>query len=192
MELIRHPETEMEYWETIEFLGGFIWQSEHDLSHERISDPEGTLSKEIGSAQKISDDLVRELGEKFGVIHPKNFHPVKIGQQPPPVPEGKIYYWDWYHRMKDLTYRASYEKMICSSCPFSKGVEEMIALGGVVPCGLWRGMLYRLTQPYTCAMVASDHWTQESFEEKIQREYGNRALSDFIEKKEKLRSSLTK
>ncbi|MBI2474012.1 hypothetical protein HYV70_05680 [Candidatus Uhrbacteria bacterium] len=190
MELKKQPETEMEYWETIESLGGFIWRINHELGHGRIDDPTGELSKEVVSAQKISDSLVRELDEKFGVIHPSDVPPVEMGQKPPPAPEGKIYYWNWYQKMKELAYKADYEKMICSACPFSDGLEKMMRLGGVIPCSLWRGMLYRLTQPYECGMVSFDSWTQEAIEKKIKREHGDDALATFKKKKEAL--TLTK
>jgi len=190
MELKKHPETEMEYWETIETLGGFIWSTNHGLSHGRIDDPTGDLFKEVTSAQEISDKLVRELGEKFGVIPPNDCPRVEIDQQPPPAPEGKIYYWNWYRKMKELAYKADYEKMICCACPFSDGLEKMIRLGGVVPCNLWRGMLYRLTQPHVCAMISFDGWTLEKFEKNIQRKHGDDALTAFRKKKEEL--TLTK
>lgn len=39
MELQKQPETEMEYWQAIEMLGGFAWSMNHDLALSRWKDP---------------------------------------------------------------------------------------------------------------------------------------------------------
>lgn len=188
MELKKQPETELEYWETIEGLGGFIWRMNHDLSDGRIEDPTGGIDKDISDARTISDRLVRELGEKFGVIHPSDCPKMEIGQELPPAPEGKIYYWDWYKNMKAEVYKADYEKLICSACPFSEGVERMMSLGGVIPCSVFSGMIYRLLAPYACAMVRDDLWSTDRLYSEIQSQHGDDALTIFKTKEEELKS----
>jgi len=185
MEIKKQPETELEYWETIESLGGFIWRMNHDLADGRIKDPTGDIDKEIAEAREISTRLIGEMDGKFGVIH---YPKVKVGQNLPPAPKGKIYYWDWYKKMKAEAYSAEYEKLICSACPFSEGIEEMINLGGVIPCSVFRGMIYRLSAPNACAMVCDKLWNKDGLYKEIQRQHGEEALTVFKKKEEKLKS----
>jgi len=188
MELTKQPETEMEYWDTIESLGGFAWQMNHDLADGRITDPKGGIAKDIVDARKISDRLVTELGEKFGVIHPKDCPRVESGQEKPPAPEGKIYYWDWYHKMKTESYQREYEGIICSACPFSEGVERMIATSGRIPCRLFQGSMSRLRAPHVCGMISWGGLTEEQLFLQIRTEKGEDALVAFKAKMEKLLS----
>jgi len=179
VELTKQPVTEMEYWETIETVGGYVWSTNHALSHGRIEDPDGEVAASVLKAQGVLEGLVGELEGKFGVIHPKNCPKVEIGKQPTPPPEGKTYYWDWYQRMKQESYKAEYDGMICSACPFSEGVEKMVALGGVVPCKVFSGMMYRLTRPYACGMLHGGGWSQETLDRRITKAVGPDGLEKF-------------
>jgi hypothetical protein len=188
MELKKQPETELEYWGAIEALGGFSWRMNHDLSDGRIDDPSGSIDQDIGSARKIQETLVAELTEKFGVIHPKDCPQVEIGQKQPPAPEGKIYYWDWYEKMKKEVYHLEYEAMICSACPFSEGVDKMISLGGVVPCSVFCGMMYHLRAPHICGMTtrSSGDWSDTQLYTEILEKHGKEALVAFFAKEKEL------
>ncbi len=186
MELKKQPETEMEYWEAIEALGGYVWSTNHAMSHGRIEDPDGEVAMSVVKAQGVLEGLVGELEGKFGVIHPKNCPKVEFGKQPPPAPEGKSYYWDWYKRMKLENYKAEYEGMICSACPFSQGVEQMIALGGVIPCGVFPGMMYRLSRPYACGMLHGGDWSQETLDVRVIEAVGPDGLKKFRAKEREL------
>lgn len=185
MQLKKQPETELEYWEAIEGLGGFIWSMNHDLADGRMEDSTGGIARDVNDAQTISDRLVRELGEKFGVIHPADCPKVPFGQTSPPAPEGKTYYWDWYQRMKRESYRAEYAKLICSACPFSEGVEQMIRLGGSIPCGVFRGAMYRLAAPHVCGMTRD--WDQAKLHGEILVRHGAEALAAFQRKEAELK-----
>ena len=186
MKVEKHPQTELEYWEVIEGLGGFIWRMNHDLADGRIEDPTGSISKEISEARTISDLLVKELGEKFEIIHPNDCPKTKIGQKPPPAPEGKTYYWDWYEKTKTKAYNAEYEKIICSACPFSEGVEQMINLGGNIPCGIFTGIIHQLSAPHMCAMVDYDSWSKDKLHQEILNQHGDEALKKFKNKEAEL------
>ena len=179
MELQKQPETEMEYWQAIEGLGGFIWSTNHDLADGRIQDPSGGMDRDIQDARQISTRLVSELGEKFGVIPPQDYPKVELGQKPPKAPKGKKYYWDWYKKMKKLAYSIDYEKIICSACPFSEGVERMISLGSQIPCGAFGGCLYKLRAPYLCGMLDTKSWGEEELRQEIIRKGGEAALVRF-------------
>ena len=195
MEILKkQPETELEYWEIIDCLGGFIWQMNHSLAHGRIVDQDGSIKKEVDRARELSDRLVAELGEKFGVIHPKDCPRGENGQDPPPAPDGQVHYWDWYKRMKAEVYQREYDAIICSACPFSEGVGQMISLGGAIPCGVWPGSLYKLSAPHICSMVKHHvcDWTEETLFSEILAKHGETALAIFKAKLEKLRASAQK
>jgi hypothetical protein len=188
MELKREPKTEVEYWEIIEALGGMIWRTKHNMADGRVEDPNGNLAKEIEVAEQISQRLITKLGEKFGVIHPKDCPKIDSGQAVPPPPDGKIYYWDWYKKMKKVIYSKDYEEMICSACPFSEGLQRMMDLGGVIPCKVFHGMMYRLRQPYECGMLRSDGWDKKRLNAEIVKKAGKETLVQFLKKEECLRN----
>jgi hypothetical protein len=190
VELVKQPETEVEYWEAIEALGGYIWSTNHSLCHGRM-EPSVEIEKFLQSAGEMSERLVVEIGEKFGVIHPKDCPRVEVDQTPPPAPEGKTYYWDWYKRMKQDVYRKEYEDLICSACPLSDGLERMVALGGIIPCGVFRGTIYRLRAPYQCAMTEHEIWSEQKLHEEIAKKAGETALSQFQKKERELKDKLT-
>lgn len=179
MELTKKPETEMEYWEVIDGLGGFIWQMDHDLADGRIEDKTGGIDKDIQKAQKRSAMLVSELKEKFGVIPPEDCPKTKPGEKVPSAPKGKIYYWDWYNKMKDLYWRVDYEKLICSACPFSEGAKEMIKMGGNIPCGKTNGVIFRLSRPFQCNFITVEGLTPKQLYEEILKKGGEVALTRF-------------
>jgi hypothetical protein len=189
VELKKQPETEIEYWKAIEGLGGYIWSTRHALANGRIDDEDGEVAKSIVDAQAILEGLVSELEVKFGVIHPKDC-PRDTGKQDvPPSPEGKTYYWAWYKRMKAAFYQKEYDATICSACPMSEGLEQMIAMGGSVPCGVFSGQIYRLSKSFACAMLHSGGWSRERFERKIVEKGGEEALVAFKAKEQELMGS---
>src|SRR3989338_4240536 len=147
MEITKQPQTEVEYWKAIEGLGGYFWSTNHGLCHGHIEDKDGEVAKSIEDARKISERLAVELGEKFGVIHPR-------------------------------------------ACPFSEGLQPMIALGGVVPCGIFPGMLYKLIAPYECYMLWAEGWNTEKLYEKIVMKAGWYALMQFQKKEKEIRDNL--
>ncbi len=179
MKLLKNPETEMEYWGVIEGLGGFAWRMNHDLADGRIEDKTGGVDKDIQEAQELSAKLVSELKEKFGVIPPEECPKLKLGEKAPPAPEGKIYYWDWYQKMKELYWRVDYEKLICGACPFSKGVEEMIRMGGNIPCGRINGSIYQLRPSFQCHFTHFRELTPEQLYGEILKKGGEPALISF-------------
>ncbi len=103
--LKNHPKTELEYWQAIYALGGFIWRMNHDLADGRIEDPAGGINKDIEKARTCLAGLVAEMRGRFGVIAPQDCPQLTTeqkmaGEKVVPAPDGTEYYWDWYHRMK--------------------------------------------------------------------------------------------
>ena len=188
VKLKKWPKTETEYWMAIEELGGFSWRMNHDLADGRIEDPKGAIDKEIQEAVEIQKKLVAKLKEKFGVIPPDECPQKEIDKELPPAPEGKIYYWNWYHKMKEQAYREEYQGIICSACPFSKGVEYMISMGGHIPCGLIQGSIYRLHAPYACGMLNFGDMSEEDLHKAIQKK-GEKALRLFLAKRDALKKT---
>ena len=191
MELKKHPAAESEYWEVIESLGGFIWSISHAMSHGNIDDKDGEVTKDIVEARKTQECLLTEICQKFGVIAPKDCPKTEAERTSVPAPEGKIYYWDWYKKMKEDSYLKDYEAMICSACPFSGGLQEMIDCGGSVPCNAFSGIMNRLSIPYECGMLY-DHWRREDLYKKIVQKSGEEILLKFQAKEKELEERFSK
>lgn len=182
MKLQEQPKTESEYWETIESLGGFIWRMNHDLGDGRIDDPEGKVAKDIADAQKISKRLVKEASEKFSFIPPWEYPKIEFGQEMPPPPDGKRYYQKWYDTMKKNSDQQAYEGIICSACSLSEGFDQYLSLGGVIPCSVFSGSIYRLNAPHICGMTTISSWSREKVLLIIEEKGGREAVDAFLTK----------
>lgn len=183
MELTKWPETEFEYWSTIETLGAFRHGMNRQLSHGRIEDPQGGVAKDVDDAIRISTQLVQELGEKFGILyegHPRQDVEGKFS----PAPEGKRWYWPWYHEMRSEWLKGEYNKIICSACPLGEGAEHC---GSRVPCSVFPGSLYQLRVPHLCAMLERD-WTRDQLFAEIREKGGEEAVANFLAKEKELQS----
>lgn len=183
----RHPKTELEYFEAIEGLGGLQWRMNHDLADGRIEDPKGEVSESIDKLQASLEQLVDEVCGNFCVIHPKDCPKLAFGETSPPASQGKTYYWDWYKKMEAESYAKEYNGIICSACPFSGGVEEMIRLRQI-PCNEFNGSLYNLHNPFTCGMLSYCEWTEEYLYSRIS-EFGAEALEKFKAKEKELKAA---
>lgn len=191
IELKNQPQTEEEYWRVIEDLGAFQFGTNHGLAHESIKDPDGKIRESLESAHTLQQTLAREISEKFGVILPQDYPNKESRDGQPPAPEGKTYYWDWYEAQKRLALTAGYDKIICSACPLSEGLEAYIRAGGErIPCKPFTGTMYKLVFPYSCGMVSpsAGDWTRSDLMENIIKEGGLVAANEFIAKEEKLRN----
>lgn len=190
MKLTKQPLTELEYWEAIESLGGFIWSTEHGISRGHIDYPNPLIDRDLREAFEIQKKLVFELSQKFGVITPYDYPKVEDGQELPPAPEGKIYYWDWYHKVECEYSLIEYQKLPCSACPFSKGFELFIP-SHKVSCGFYPddNNEFKSHHIYSCGIVTfsmSYYDKQISIEDiydRILKDYGQEAL-DVFKKKE--------
>jgi hypothetical protein len=188
--LKKQPETEMEYWKAIEGLGGYIWSTNHGLSRYHIEDPDGKISKHLREVSEEIQGLSREITEKFGIILPVDYPVIAFNKELPKAPEGKRYYWDWYREMKKSYSQKEYDGIICSACPFTEGVEYMIALGGQIPCGAVQGSINRLRFPFMCGMTGwSDSWTEDQLKEEIIKKGGEQAYAVFLAKKAEIQNN---
>ncbi len=128
----RSPETEDEFWNYIEALGGITWQIEHDHADGRPSFA-GDISG-VAKLRKQQEDLVAEACERFNIIHPHN--------PPDAIPEGATPYWDWYKGMKTNILGEEYDQIVCSSCAFVESKAQHISRGGGhVPCSIFPGRM---------------------------------------------------
>jgi hypothetical protein len=100
MKVYEQPQTEQEYWETIEVLGNSIRHLDREISHGIVEDPKGRHLKFINKTKARLEQLVEELTEKFNILLPQDSpHPIP-GQPVPIAPKGKRNYWEWYDKMK--------------------------------------------------------------------------------------------
>lgn len=182
--------TELDYWYAIHSLGGFIWRTHHERFHGRIEDSEELLSV-YQRARAQSEQLVDELWEKFGVVHPKNCPQVKIGQKMPEAPFGMQWYWDWYDNTKELVERAVHESTVCAACPYSRGPSLSF-----VACSLFQGMLMELCPDQSsCIMIKRPgdsgvlDWgvPEEEFLAQMETEHGSDAVQRWLARREGIR-----
>lgn len=188
MELEKQPETEMEYWEAIEALGGFSWYTRHDISHGRIEDTDGSIMTKVEEVDALSIKLAQEVAEKFNVILPTQMPKRTPDQERPPAPEGKVYYFDWYDKCKRVFYQDLYDKIICSACPLSNGLDYFIQLNQI-PCGVFRGALYHLRANHMCGMLTYHDWTTQHLHSAIFNKGGKETLAAFKTKAEALKTN---
>ncbi|MFA6042310.1 MAG: hypothetical protein WCV85_04395 [Patescibacteria group bacterium] len=132
--------------------------------------------------------LALEVAEKFNVILPTQMPKVENGQERPPAPEGKTYYFDWYDKCKRVFYQDLYDKLICSACPMSEGVDEFIRLNDI-PCGVFPGALYHLRMNHICGMVTYGDWTTQHLHDAITKKGGEGALAAFQAKEKALKAN---
>lgn len=177
--------TEQDYFQAIEGLGGYIWHTNHDLAHGRIS---ADAEKGLAEIQTKLEGIVEEACLKFGIVPPHDSQPKEFGGPKPPIPEGKIAYWDWYQKQKAVYYGGEYNLLICSACPLSEGEEKFVRLGGQIPCKPFRGTVYKLSTPISCAMISAGDWTQLRLYSEIEIAGGKKALTRFLKKEAELAS----
>jgi len=190
MKLEKEPVTEMDYWQLIEGLGGLAWGINHDLADGRIDkDSKDAVITDFNEILELTGKLLSEISEKFGVIRNSNHPSSQQTETLPPLPEGEIYYWDWYKKMKKNFYTEEYSKIICSVCPLSNGLDEMVSRGGAVPCGAIRGSINRLQAPHLCGMLFD--WSREELYYEIEKKGGKRVLSKFQKKEQELKKIFT-
>jgi len=186
MKLKKWPSTEERYWEIIEYLGCWLWNTRHDLSHGRIQNSL-KLENDLIEVKEIQEQLVSELFVNFGVIPPTDCPDRNDDGEMPSPPPGMKWYWTWYNEMKRKLYKADYDKIICSACPLSEGLDQMIA-SDRVPCSVYPGMLYRLLPAYECAMIKHGvkQWTQEYLFCEIRKSAGEKGVLTFLMKQNEL------
>ena len=85
--LEREPETEREYWATIESLKSFIFRTEECISNGRVAKT-AEIEKDLEEKHALVERLVSDLDPRFGVL------------PDPEPPKGKMWYSDWHRRMK--------------------------------------------------------------------------------------------
>ena len=184
MQLPKQPETEREYWEAIEALGGYIFSTTHAISRGHIPDS-AEVSSSVTDAQDLSGQLVDELGEKFNVLSPP-----QSGCDPGTNTEGKEPYRDWYQRWKRTVLADEYNQLICSGCALSEGLDRFIQFGGAqIPCGPFCGAMYRLRVPFLCGMVSGQDWTEDQLHTEIRKVGGSEAVEAFQAKEAELKAA---
>ena len=182
MELKKHPETQEEYWEAIEGLGGMVWRMGHDLGDGRIEETKG-IQKDIDDMNAMLVQLVAEIEEKFNVI-PQEKTPKKENPEDklPRAPEGSIYYWDWYHKMKLQILENDYKALICSACPFAMSLDNFMLYNACkMDCG-FSNETYRVSPCYFHICQATRSCEFSRIEKTINQQYGAEAQEAFTKK----------
>jgi hypothetical protein len=191
--ITKWPETEVEYWACIDGLGGYVWKTNHDLSHNRYESSRD-IENSLVEARDEQLRLVKEIEEKFGVVQgaPRYYpHDNRPTDYPEP-PEGKRWYWDWYYAMKLEAWRPEYENSVCGCCPYCNGGLEGYAYSPSIPCSLFRGMLSRLSNPGECEILStrwgSSQMPEEEFLSKMADEHGQDTADKWRRHREDVRN----
>lgn len=190
----KRPQTEMEYWKLIDFLeceSQLMWLN---YTRGNMRWPKEKILKHLANTDKRLSELLREIGDKFGVIPPRESPKgVREGSSDiPPAPEGKIYYWDWHQKMEQECYEAEYEGLICSACPYSKGFGEFVFMAGRIQCKLSRDSFKKLVYSFSCPFLyakADLSPRGKKFLQKMEDEFGPEARKAFQAKHDYLKNT---
>lgn len=182
MELEKYPETEFDYWAAIDSLGSFIATIRQGVYRGHL--PTQAL-KEVESAGKLSQKLVAEIEEKFGILFRPEITHVEPKDGYPAPPEGKRWYWPWYHQMRKDWLASEFNKLICSACPLSGGVEKF---DSEIPCTKHNGSMFELRAPYICGLITYSSWTREDLLQEIGITGGDDAVQKFLAKEKQLKA----
>lgn len=173
MEFEKTDETEVEYWLTIDKYAQGILNAIWTIANLDITESfELRLQhRRYLMAEKALESLMSENVQKYRFILPVD--PPSPGY-PMPI-EGILYYTDWYDKIKKIV-EARYQKIICSACPFSQ------SMGNIVNPHI-------LAQPGSCRFVTCGKITEKRLYRKILKYAGRAALDRFKEKQEMLKSA---
>lgn len=184
--------TELNIWKLIESLGAVIWRMAHDDADGRI-----TLADKDNEfmvvAHRVQERLVEKLEAEYNVIPPQKCPRTEPDQRRQDLPHAsgyyKIYYWDWYGKMKSAYYQEEYENIICSACTLHKrnGAEVMQSY---VPCDVYPGIINHLIFPWECAMLqignvtsmCSGFWSEERLLSEIKKKGGEDSVMRYKQK----------
>ncbi|MFX1476694.1 MAG: hypothetical protein ACFFCI_01055 [Promethearchaeota archaeon] len=183
-----------------EYLGGHIYYYNQNLAGKQINELTMILNQQYESASQRIEKIRQNLCTNFGIVDIVNYPETDLWDPLPKPPFGKIYYLDWVKEIKKKYNKSAYKNLICSGCPYSKGVEWMNTFNEV-PCELVNGALYLLKKPYLCKFIdlyieqkdpLFQQYPEKEFYEKIEKEHGKRALKRFTKKQRKLKRKFEK
>lgn len=169
MELALTLETKLDYAREIYALKNNIDDTAINLHNDLIPDPGG----------KTSQDLKRKKERLFQLREETASFEVDA-----PLPSEKV---TWLGRVRAVDYEEYYYSIVCSACRWSLGLE-FLAENGDIPCGAIRGSIRKLKKPYKCALVTFNRVKQKKLYSKISQEFGEKALQEFQEKEEELKT----
>ncbi len=186
--LKKQPETELEYWLAIETLGGYVSSTNRLIAKEHLPEGNTEINNSVQSAQAEQQSLLKEIGEKFGVVPPGPKTDRYDKREEVPLLEGqKSHYWDWYEKMKLQSCTEDYELLVCSACPFSQGVQEMMRITQL-PCSAVNGSIYGILGIGTCGAVSRNYSEKKLFAE-ITKKAGKAGRDAFINKRKVLQEA---
>jgi hypothetical protein len=129
MKLVKEPDepkTELDYWLAIESLGEIAYSTRRLIARGDIEDSDGSSTNDVEDALTAQARFVDQIVEKFGVILPTCHRPSEQEIDDMEAPEGQVHYWAWYRRQEREWSLSVYSPLLCSVCPFSRGLEVFI------------------------------------------------------------------
>lgn len=184
MNFKKKPETEKEFYEIIRYIEKVVGGIKSDASSERIT--KEIAERKIKRYKDLLEVLFSALGLRYNIVFPENFSSKNEDMATMPnAPSGKIWYQDWYRKMKIECRKTEYEGIICSACPLSEGAEAF-ASGKYIPCIPWGAGLCSLGKPHECAMISPPQfrWKREELLAEIRKTGGGEEAVKKFERKE--------
>jgi len=87
---------------------------------------------------------------------------------------------DWHREMLTVFCCINYARTLCSLCPFSLGMEEMIIRQGAAPCVLLDEVKLFSFEPQGCIILTSGYWSEKFLVQKIVLSCGPGKATDFL------------
>ncbi|MFA6098734.1 MAG: hypothetical protein WCV50_03085 [Patescibacteria group bacterium] len=189
--------TQLQIWFKLDDIDSFFHQlrSRAGCQWLRVSHhgSDFLIKQEVERARIVYSELIAELGERFGVIPPPATQEIADYQGMHKAPAGRIYYREWYERMRAKYYEEIYRQLICSACPFSTGIGAFTE-DNRYPCrkAPEEGMLM-VTDLHICGMVVRKRygkgdvgWTEQEWYDAILQEYESTRLRQVKAKQKRL------
>ncbi len=92
-------------------------------------------------------------------------------------------YEDWHREMLAVFCCINYGRILCSICPLSLGLEEMIKREGTAPCNLLEDTKLFSFEPTGCIIITSGYWDEISLIQHITLTFGIQRTALFLEVK---------
>lgn len=123
-------------------------------------------------ARKDLDQLIRRTCKRFKLLQP--------GEK---LKSEEKTYENWHREMLTVFCCINYGRMLCSVCPLSLGMEEMIKRKGAAPCSLLEDTKLFSFEPTGCIIITSGYWDEISLIQHITLTSGIHRAALFLEVK---------
>lgn len=126
---------------------------------------------DVRRAARNLDDLISRTCRRFDLLPPDSDSP---GQA------NKKAFEEWHQEMLAIFCCVNYSNMLCSFCPLSLGLDEMIQREGAAPCSLLKDTKIFSFEPNGCIILTSGYWNERFLVQHIASLHDPHLASDFL------------